>query len=169
FKTMAHNKDESWSILPEWVDKLKELARLKVRGETLLAAKEAHEKQLSADKDAALTPEQRDAKERKEARAARKRAEAQVEKGIDRFEGLVLDTGLSPTDVQAQLVERKLIPAPAAPEQVPMDLAEMARIMTPQDAVALVEFLRKAGNGKAIAMLFAQTAKIMQQQKAEAA
>jgi len=144
--------------------------RLKVRGETLLAAKEAHETQLNADKDAALTPEQRDAKQRKEARAERKKADAKVEKGIDRFEDLILDAGLTPTDLQAELVDRQLIPAAAEPEKVPMDLAEMARTMTPQDASALVEFLRRAGNGKAIAMLFAQTAKIMQQQqKAEAA
>jgi hypothetical protein len=49
-----------------------------------------------------------------------------------------------------------------------MDLADMARTMTPQDAISLVEFLRKEGNATAIAMLFQQTRKIMEQIKAHA-
>jgi hypothetical protein len=40
--------------------------------------------------------------------------------------------------------------------------------MIAQDAIALVEFLRKEGNAAAIAMLFQQTRKIMEQLMAHA-
>jgi hypothetical protein len=77
----------------------------------------------------------------------------------------VIESGVVGAALRDLLERREIIPKVEA-QKVPMDLAEMAKTMTPQDAIALVEFLRKANNAPAIVMLHRQCQKVVDQLKA---
>jgi hypothetical protein len=169
-------KDESWSFKKGWEGFVREAILSQttakpLRGEALVKALKAHGDMLAqlheTEKASRMTPEQVHAEERREQRKEREAAERKMNKALDAFEDKVIEAGLVGSALRDLLERREIIPK-VETSKVPMDLAEMARTMTAQDAIALVEFLRQEGNAAAIAMLYQQTRRIMEQLKAHA-
>jgi hypothetical protein len=170
-------KDETWLFKPGWEGFLRNAilsqgSATPLRGEVLAKGLKDHADTLEnlrkTERSNSQTPEQVQAEERRQQRKDREAAERKLQKSIDVFEDKVIEAGLVGDALRDLLERREIIPKMEV-KTVPMDLAEMARTMTPQDAIAHVEFLRQEGNAAAIAMLFQQTRKIMEQLKAHAA
>jgi hypothetical protein len=169
-------KDESWLFKSGWEGILRDAilsqsTATPLRGEALAKALKEHADMLEnlrkTERSNSQSPEQVQAEERRQQRKEREEVERRLQKSIDVFEDKVIEAGLVGTALRDLLERREIIPKLEV-KLVPMDLADMARTMTPQDAIALVEFLRQEGNATAIATLFQQTRKIMEQIKAHA-
>jgi hypothetical protein len=169
-------KDETWLFKSGWEGFLRnailsQTTAAPLRGEALAKALKDHSEMLEqlreTEKAKRMSPEQVQADERRQQRKEREETERKLQKSIDVFEDKVIEAGLVGSALRDLLERREIIPKVEV-QKVPMDLADMARTMTPQDAIALVEFLRKEGNAAAIATLFQQTRKIMEQIKAHA-